>query len=91
MDESIDTKSENKVIYSLPILDTAHNVLGKPMVTNIVALGVIAAITNVVSRNALEEAVLNRVPKGTEDLNKKALEMGYSIGKKPSNNGVRTT
>ncbi|NLM43169.1 MAG: 2-oxoacid:ferredoxin oxidoreductase subunit gamma [Clostridiales bacterium] len=82
VDESIDTKSENKVIYSLPILDTAHNVLGKPMVTNIVALGVIAAITNVVSRNALEEAVLNRVPKGTEDLNKKALEMGYSIGKK---------
>jgi 2-oxoglutarate ferredoxin oxidoreductase subunit gamma len=64
----------------LPIIDTAHNVLGKPMVTNIVALGVVAAISKVVSKEILEEAVLNRVPKGTEELNKKALEIGYSLG-----------
>jgi len=80
VDESINTNNTNIKVYSLPIIHTAHNVLGKPMVTNIVALGVVAAISKVVSKEILEEAVLNRVPKGTEELNKKALEIGYSLG-----------
>jgi len=80
VDESIDASNANAKVYSLPIIHTAHNVLGKPMVTNIVALGVVAAISKVVSKEILEEAVLNRVPKGTEELNKKALEIGYSMG-----------
>ncbi len=43
------------------------------MVTNIVALGAIVEVTKLVSYKALEYAVLKRVPKGTEELNKKAL------------------
>ena len=66
-------------IYSLPILDTAKNVVGKAMVANIVALGTINEITGLVSPESLEKAVLNRVPKGTEDLNRKALEAGRNI------------
>jgi 2-oxoglutarate ferredoxin oxidoreductase subunit gamma len=69
----------NKKVYSVPILDTAVTELGKPMVTNIVALGAIVEITNVITKESLEKAVLDRVPKGTEDLNKKALTMGYRI------------
>ena len=71
----------NKKLYSVPILDTAVKVLGKPMVTNIVALGAIVGITKVISNESLEKAVLDRVPKGTEELNKKALSMGYEIAK----------
>lgn len=66
-------------IHSLPILDTAKNVVGKAMVANIVALGTINRITGLVSPEALENAVLSRVPKGTEDLNRKALEAGRDI------------
>lgn len=73
---------KNKKAFSVPIIDTAHHVIGKPIVTNIVALGALVAITNIVSREVLEQAVLNRVPKGTEELNKKALTMGYEIGEK---------
>ena len=72
-------KAGNKKIYSVPILDTAVKELGKPMVTNIVALGAIIEITKVISRESLEKAVLERVPKGTEELNRKALSMGYRI------------
>lgn len=71
---------KNKVI-SVPIIDTATNVLLKPMVTNIVALGAIVEATKLVSYEALEAAVLSRVPKGTEELNKRALSLGYEIAK----------
>lgn len=65
--------------YCLPILKTAKEVVGRAMVANIVALGTINRITGLVSPEALEKAVLNRVPKGTEDLNKKALEAGENL------------
>lgn len=66
-------------IVSVPILDTATEKVGRSIVANIVAIGVIAAATQVVSKEAVEAAVLKRVPKGTEELNKKALEEGYLL------------
>jgi len=66
-------------IYRVPIIDTATNKLEKPMVANIIALGVIYAITKVVSKESLEKAVLARVPKGTESLNRLALNEGLII------------
>lgn len=67
-------------VVQIPILETASEVIGKPMVANIVAIGAINELLNVVSRESLEAAVLNRVPKGTEDLNRRALEEGYKLG-----------
>lgn len=79
-DSSVKVESSGTArLYSVPILDTAVKELGKPMVTNIVALGAIVEITGVISKESLEAAVLSRVPKGTEDLNRKALSMGYKI------------
>ena len=49
------------------------------MVANIVALGTIYEITKIVSKESLEKAVLDRVPRGTEELNKKALEEGFKL------------
>lgn len=72
-------KTGNIKLFSVPILDATLNDLGKPMVTNIVALGVLVEITKVITKESLEQAVLERVPKGTEDLNKKALSLGYEI------------
>lgn len=66
-------------VIQVPILQTASEVMGKPMVANIIAIGVIRDLLDCVSREALENAVLSRVPKGTEDLNRKALEEGYKL------------
>lgn len=83
VDSSVNTgKATNKKIYSVPIVDTAVNVLHKPMVTNIVALGVLVEITKVITKESLEKAVLERVPKGTEELNRRALSVGYEIAGK---------
>jgi 2-oxoglutarate ferredoxin oxidoreductase subunit gamma len=58
---------------------TATEVTGQGLGANVVGLGILAGLTNIVSRPALEEAVRARVPKGTVDMNLKALAAGYGI------------
>ncbi|SDF72188.1 2-oxoacid:acceptor oxidoreductase family protein [Sporomusa acidovorans] len=70
-----------KKIYELPITHTAQAGLGKALFANIIALGAIAKITGVVSIESLTRAVLNRVPKGTEELNEKAIKLGMKLVK----------
>ncbi len=69
-------------VIQIPILQTAVEVIGKPMVANIIAMGAIQQILNTVSKESLEEAVLSRVPKGTEELNRRALAEGYRLVEK---------
>jgi len=44
-------------------------------------LAALVALTGVVSPSSLEAAVLARVPPGTEDLNRKALEAGIDAAR----------
>lgn len=64
-------------LVALPCSQMAREDLGREVVANVVALGALASITGVVSRESLEKALLDRIPKGTEDLNKRALELGW--------------
>lgn len=66
-------------VYQVPITETAREKCGKTVVANMVALGVLGGITGIVSREALIEAALARVPKGTEELNRQALEWGLAL------------
>lgn len=66
-----------KNVYSVPITKMAKEQLGRDLFANIIALGTVAKLTKVVALEALEQAVLARVPKGTEELNRKALRLGY--------------
>lgn len=63
-------------VYSAPIIAIARDKVGKVLVANIVALGFITQLANVVTPEAVEAAVLARVPKGTEELNLKAFKAG---------------
>ena len=67
---------------AIPFSRIAREKLGKEMAANIVALGALAALTGVVSLKSLEAAVMNRIPPGMEELNRKALELGIEEGKK---------
>ena len=64
-------------VVPLPLTRIAREKVGKSFVANIVALGALVGLTGVISREAITEAVLRRVPKGTEDLNRKALAAGF--------------
>ena len=67
-------------VVSLPILYTASHVVGKPMTANIVAVGAINELLHVAPEEALKEAVLMHIPKGTEDINMVALAEGKKLG-----------
>ena len=64
--------------YSLPFTQIAREQAGHIMVANVVALGAIAAFTGIVSKEDLINAVLKRAPRGTEDKNRKAVDIGYN-------------
>lgn len=68
-----------KKVYQLPITHTAQEKLGKNLFANIIALGALVEITNIVSKESLTKAVLKQVPKGTEELNEKALKLGMEL------------
>jgi len=53
---------------------------GKKVVANIVMLGFLAAVTGLLSRDVVKDAVLTSVPAHTKDLNEKAFEAGYDCG-----------
>lgn len=68
-------------IFRVPATRMAED-LGRRIVANVVMLGAFAAITGVVDKEALKESIKANVPKGTEELNLKAFEIGYEYGKK---------
>lgn len=72
------TPSVAAEIYAYPITTTAVE-LGSKVVANVVALGALCALTDVVSAEHLEEAVLKRVPERFRDLNARALEAGQAL------------
>lgn len=64
-------------IVKMPIMRTAKEDIGREIVANVVALGAMIALTDVVSREAGEKAVLAKVPEAFIDLNKKAYNLGF--------------
>lgn len=68
-----------KVAIRLPILETATNKIGKSMTANIVALGAINSYLKICSPEVLKKVVMENVPKGTKELNMRALEAGMNL------------
>jgi 2-oxoglutarate ferredoxin oxidoreductase subunit gamma len=62
----------------IPIERIAFETTGKSITANTVALGVLVGLTGVISRQAIEKAVTARAPRGTEEMNRRALEAGFS-------------
>jgi len=63
----------------LPFTQVATDELGKKVVTNIIALGALVARSGVLPADAVEEAVLSRVPPRFRELNEKAYRLGLRL------------
>jgi 2-oxoglutarate ferredoxin oxidoreductase subunit gamma len=71
-------------IYRLPIVKTARDVIGREIVTNMVALGTVARVLEVeghMKPESIRDTILANVPKGTEELNSRAFDEGYKLMK----------
>ena len=66
-------------VYKLPILESATEVIKNHMSANIISVGVVNELMHVATQEAVEAAVLNHVPKGTEETNLKALHYGAQL------------
>jgi 2-oxoglutarate ferredoxin oxidoreductase subunit gamma len=50
----------------------------REITASVVALGFLVGLTDLLSRDALEQAVLARTPKGTEEMNRQAVARGFA-------------
>ncbi len=80
VDSSIQVeRTENSNVYKLPIIDSSTQVMGSKVAANMVALGVISQTIKEIDIEKLQNAILKRVPKGTEKLNIAAFEKGIEL------------
>ncbi|MGB9667559.1 MAG: 2-oxoacid:acceptor oxidoreductase family protein [Thermosulfidibacteraceae bacterium] len=71
----------NQKLFKIPATRLAEEKVGRRLTLNIVMCGFLAAVTGVVSKEAMEKSVLDTVPAGTEEVNLKAFQVGYEYGK----------
>jgi 2-oxoglutarate ferredoxin oxidoreductase subunit gamma len=60
----------------------ARDITGRAITANVVGLGVLAGLTDIVARDSLERAIEARVPQSTEKLNLEALAAGYEAAQR---------
>lgn len=81
-----DLEFEKKLdVLAFPLTEIAEETTGLSLTMNILTLGILTAWTGVVSREAVEKAVLDAVPRGTEEINLRALHRGFELGEKAKN------
>lgn len=76
----VDPDDQSVVRCGLPFTQVATDDLGKKVVTNIVALGALARVSEVLPVEGVREAVLNRVPAKFRELNGQAFDLGTRLG-----------
>lgn len=67
---------------SIPFTRIAKDEIGNVLTANMIALGALGQLSKQVSMKSLEAAVTERMPKGTTELNLKALRVGIKAAKK---------
>ncbi len=84
--QSIVTGDEliNKTIYKVPFAEILDKQCGSQQMINIVALGIFARISNIVSKSAIRQAIMARIPKKSEEIYLKAFEFGFAIDTEPA-------
>lgn len=69
-------------VVALPFTRLARQVTGRELAANMAALGAVGYLSQAVSLESLEMALLSRIPKGTETMNRKALDAGIEAARK---------
>jgi 2-oxoglutarate ferredoxin oxidoreductase subunit gamma len=81
VDSTFVTQVPTQKAFQVPFTRIAREKFKREVVANIIALGALALLSPIVSAKAVESAVLARVPRGTEKLNRDALRAGMDAAK----------
>ena len=82
VDSTLVTQVPTSRAIQIPFTKIAREKFHRVIVANIISLGAITELMDIISYKAMEEAVLARVPKGTEKLNGDALKAGLMAARK---------
>ena len=82
VDTTFVTQIPTPKAFQVPFTRIAREKFKREVVANIIALGALSQLSPIVSAKAVESAVLARVPKGTEKLNRDALRAGMNAAKR---------
>jgi 2-oxoglutarate ferredoxin oxidoreductase subunit gamma len=66
--------------YALPITKTTRTQFGSEEGANLVALGIVASLSGIISLDNVLQAAQQWAPQGTAERNIKALELGWQMG-----------
>jgi 2-oxoglutarate ferredoxin oxidoreductase subunit gamma len=69
-------------VHRIPATVVADRELGRRIVANMVMLGAVVGITGAVTLGDLEQAVTMMAPKGTADLNLRAVRRGLELSER---------
>jgi 2-oxoglutarate ferredoxin oxidoreductase subunit gamma len=69
-------------VYAIPGTSIARNQIKAPITANIIMLGALCKVSNILERQPFDDAITNSVPKGKEEMNLKAFDLGFSQVKK---------
>jgi len=81
VDSTFVTQVPTSKAIQIPFTKIARDKFHKEIVANIISLGAITEFMDIISPKAMEAAVLARVPKGTEKLNRDALRAGLEAAR----------
>lgn len=71
-------KPDRGRLFNLEATELARSELNSPLVANMIMLGAISAVSNIVTINELKSAINEILNRKWEELNLKALELGYN-------------
>ena len=80
IDEGLVTPKAEDQVLAIPATKLAES-LGRRIVTNVVILGYFCALSDVITREAMEEAIQTTVKPRTLPLNLEAFETGFEFAK----------
>ena len=82
VDSTFVTQVPTSKAFQIPFTRMAREKFKREVVANIIALGALTQLSPIISSKAVESAVVARVPKGTEKLNRDALKAGIAAAKR---------
>jgi 2-oxoglutarate ferredoxin oxidoreductase subunit gamma len=90
VDSTFVTQVPTLKAFQIPFTRMARERFKREVVANIIALGALTQLSPIISSKAVESAVLARVPKGTEKLNRDALKAGIAAAKQAKKEWMET-
>ena len=77
----VEPREGQENLHDVPFTDIAYQAFNRKIMGNMVMLGYLVAVSDVVSEASMRDAIASNVPKGTEEMNIKAYEKGLELGR----------